>query len=290
MQSSDKAKNLTQLNSSTMFWYWVNERHRIYLKRFKEGLPKPWTDDPILQDYKFTNVFRQLDTGTLWLTENFLKPKRDSTLDLILFNICWYRMFNWTRTGERLGWRKSWPVEEIIEVLTQASKEGEKIFTGAHIIRGAVGEPKIDSIVDVCLNLFNDRQRLRKIARRSLSLEETFNALKVTRYVGSFMAYEMVSDMRHTRLLEDAHDINTWANPGPGAMRGLYRIGLPSTEKDGVESMRVLLKEQDELREEHMPRLEMRDIEHSLCEFDKYARVLFGEGKPRGSYDGRGQT
>jgi len=28
----------------------------------------------------------------------------------------------------------------------------------------------------------------------------------------------------------------------------------------------------------------MRDIEHSLCEFDKYERVRNGEGVPRGKY------
>ena len=34
----------------------------------------------------------------------------------------------------------------------------------------------------------------------------------------------------------------------------------------------------------HVPDLEMRDIEHSLCEFDKYERVRLGEGKPRSLY------
>jgi hypothetical protein len=28
----------------------------------------------------------------------------------------------------------------------------------------------------------------------------------------------------------------------------------------------------------------MRDIEHSLCEFDKYERVRLGQGKPRSLY------
>ncbi len=29
------------------------------------------------------------------------------------------------------------------------------------------------------------------------------------------------------------------------------------------------------------PPLELREIEHSLCEFDKYERVRLGEGKPK---------
>ena len=33
------------------FCYWINERHAIYQKRAK-GQPAPWTDDPILRDYK----------------------------------------------------------------------------------------------------------------------------------------------------------------------------------------------------------------------------------------------
>jgi hypothetical protein len=29
------------------------------------------------------------------------------------------------------------------------------------------------------------------------------------------------------------------------------------------------------------PAWEMRDVEHTLCEFDKYERVRLGEGRPR---------
>ena len=47
------------------FCYWINERHAIYQKRAK-GQPAPWTDDPILRDYKFTNPFRENDRVTVW--------------------------------------------------------------------------------------------------------------------------------------------------------------------------------------------------------------------------------
>jgi hypothetical protein len=35
---------------------------------------------------------------------------------------------------------------------------------------------------------------------------------------------------------------------------------------------------------EQWPAWEMREVEHSLCEFDKYERVRRGEGRPRGVY------
>lgn len=283
---------LTQLDSTDLFWYWVCERHTIYLRSKVSKLPKPWTDDPIFQDYKFTNVFRQLDTGTIWLTEHFLKPHWMASLELLAFNICWYRMFNWVGTGEKLGWRKDWPVDEIISILKRCMMKGQQVFTGAHIIHSEPGEPKIDSITDVCRHIFDARHEIVEVARDTRSLEATYTELKKHRHVGSFLAYEMVSDMRWTRLLKDAIDINTWANPGPGAMRGLTRLQMPATEKTGVDSMRTLLAEQYLPLAKfwtgfNTPVLEMRDIEHSLCEFDKYSRVKFGEGKPRGRYPGR---
>src|SRR4029077_13623868 len=41
-------------------WYWVKERHAMYTAR-REGKPSPWTTDAILSQYKFTNIFREID-------------------------------------------------------------------------------------------------------------------------------------------------------------------------------------------------------------------------------------
>jgi hypothetical protein len=41
-------------------WHWVKERHAIYTAR-REGKPSPWTTDSLLSQYKFTNVFREID-------------------------------------------------------------------------------------------------------------------------------------------------------------------------------------------------------------------------------------
>lgn len=311
------ARELTQAPES-LFWYWISERHSIYLRR-QRGESKPWTTDPILRDYKFTNPFRENDRGTVWLRENFLEPHRapvhlncamdwktgigcdcgvdQENLSLLAFNICWYRMFNWTGTGELLGWRESWPSDEIKELLTSTLAEGKQVFTGAHIVYSPPGFSKIDAIVDVCSALWAlCRGSLRdislvQVARETKSLEAVFNLLTTVHCVGGFMAYEMVTDMRHTRLLEDATDIMTWANPGPGARRGLQRLGLPYKGSTAIRSMRRLLQEDIEARQSDgapldFPPLEMRGIEHSLCEFDKYCRVKFGEGEPRSKYPG----
>lgn len=323
-----------------LFWYWIKERHSIFLRR-QAGVSKPWTDDHILQDYKFTNPFRENDRGTVWLREHFLEPHRNFThsdfcasqgaiggqglefipcncqagsnnLKLLAFNICWYRMFNWWGTGELLGWQTSWDPIVVGGVLAGQLQEKKQVFTGAHIVYSTPGRPKVDAIVDVCTELYDmcmgptrhegvTWQPLTVIARTYQKLETTFNLLRLVDCVGGFMAYEMVTDMRHTRLLEDATDIMTWANPGPGAIRGLQRLGLPrSPDAMAIQSMQKLLSRGND-RWEHpgidskvvsplpqsFPMLEMRDIEHSLCEFDKYCRVLYNEGSPRAKFNGR---
>lgn len=105
------------------------------------------------------------------------------------------------------------------------------------------------------------------------------------------MAYEVVTDFRWTRYLRGALDIMTWANAGPGALRGLNRLAgrrLTARVRDPVGEMRALLAIANGPNSplgEHVPRpLEMRDIEHSLCETDKHLRVQLGEGKPRGRF------
>ena len=277
----------------TLFWYWVNERHRIFVAR-AAGRPRPWTEDPILQTYKFTNVFRQLDRGTVWLTERFVQPHWDGDQALLVFNVAWYRMFNWTGTGELLGWRRSWRSGAISRLLHSAQDAGGQIFTGAHIVWSEGGQPKIDGVLSSCAALWKARRHLVAIAHFSRSLEAVFNELLKVRGVGPFIAYEIVTDLRHTPVLNCAHDINWWANVGPGALRGLRRLDPAMRPSDALGKMRALLMrsrdERDGVLGGHVPPLELRDIEHSLCEWDKYCRVRFSEGRPRATYNGKAEA
>src|SRR4051812_18417786 len=63
----------TRMTPLETFWWWINERHAIYLRR-QAGQPFPWTTDAILQRYRFCNVFRELDTVTVWLRQNWREP------------------------------------------------------------------------------------------------------------------------------------------------------------------------------------------------------------------------
>tara|TARA_R100000781_G_scaffold74024_1_gene46146 strand:- start:699 stop:1094 length:396 start_codon:yes stop_codon:yes gene_type:complete len=112
--------------------------------------------------------------------------------------------------------------------------------------------------------------------------------------MGPFMAYEVVTDLRHTYLLEDAKDVLTWGNAGPGAMRGLNRLtgrelGYSKRSHDWVGEMQELYKIVQTKLPPHIlqrndMRYEMREIEGGLCEFDKYSRIVKGEGRTRSIY------
>jgi hypothetical protein len=188
-------------------------------------------------------------------------------------------------------------------ILEEAMRQGKQVFTGSHIVYSRPGMSKIDCIVDVCSELCHlclAGGAFTTVCAEENSLEAVYELLKTVDCVGNFMAYEMVTDMRHTRLLEGASDIMTWANMGPGAKRGLGRLGLPcANQTQGNASMQQLLSHAPFgyvgalgvggiIDLDKLPPFEMRDIEHSLCEFDKYCRVKFGEGEPRSKFDGRG--
>jgi hypothetical protein len=105
------------------------------------------------------------------------------------------------------------------------------------------------------------------------------------------MAYEIICDLRYTYLLEDATDINTWTNPGPGCHRGLARLegqSLQGARQVKVDEPLVKMRELLAYTRRQLPRMkfEMREIEHSLCEYDKYERARLSEGHLKRRYSG----
>ena len=299
----------------------MRERHNVYLKR-RNGWPGPWTDDPILRDGRFCNIFRELDTVTQWIDTHIRKPFAGHENLWLMLAIA--RYINWPETLEDLfEWNgmpiyDGWSPESLTRVLERRAETGAKVYTGAYMIR-AESDPnkewyvwtKHRYIAEIVIGrLWEDRARWVELLEPEPcpgnpgmtlpALEMVWDQFQHPRYVGwgPFMAYEVVTDLRHTRYLKDAPDIMTWANAGPGAIRGLNRMygreltTQPPRSVTNMEMHRLMLElnASPELWPANWPRLEMRDIEHSLCELDKYLRVQAGEGKMRSKYDWRKAT
>jgi hypothetical protein len=125
------------------------------------------------------------------------------------------------------------------------------------------------------------------------SLQEAWRVLLPYPFLGPFMSYEIVTDLRHTRMLSAAPDIMHWANIGPGAKRGLAHIKLSGNSPWplGLDYMKFLLSQATDERVWHYYpdwQMEMRDIEHSLCEFSKYISACHGKRLKR-RYPGAGK-
>ncbi len=285
-------------------WYWINERHWIYLRR-RSNKPWPWTKDPILQDYRFCNVFRELDVVTQWIRRRWCANYRDHST--LWFAMAVARQINWPDTLEEIGYPDAWQPERVRKIMKARAKRKETVYTGAYIITaGGQPGPKIDYTIDKVLTpLWRSRLafdyfntvRTDTMMRLALKtpfpkLEDAWDVLIQHEGFGPFLSYEVVTDLRWTTYLNTASDIMTWANAGPGAKRGLNRLfGRPTKYRldsdQALEEMRKLLamsQQKNRPLGDHVPALEMRDIEHSLCEVDKYLRVKNGEGKPRSRY------
>lgn len=238
----------------SMMW----ERHVIYQRRLQGG--PPWTSDPIFQRYKFCNVFRQLDRGTVVLRDMM------QGLDwLRLWNTVWYRLFNWR---ENAKWFEN--VQDLRVHMINRWADGKILFTDAHMTSGRPGVPKFESMLDTSHDVFDEASRLYRRCISTQSMEAAFHLFTPFYAIGAFVSYEIVCDLRFVLNGFNPTDTLTWANVGPGAKRGMQRLGLDPT----LETMVGLLDDAPKFECEWP--FELREIEHSLCEFDKYCRIKEG--------------
>jgi len=316
--------------------YWVNARHRIYLRKMALEIRTPppqyapifplvedrtWTrerrtDDPILNDLKFCNAFRELDKGTIWIRENIREPFADHPFLWLMLGIG--RQINRTETLAMLiNTPGCWPShdnfspENMTAALNAWQDSGEKVYTGAYMIRAEnqKGKPwyswrKNKYMSEIVVGkLWQYREFFIELLETGVwpgmnretnpSLYQTWSALKEFYGWGPFMSGQAVTDMRHTRYLDTAYDRADWAAVGPGSARGLNR--LIGRDKDttvdqltGLRWMRALQKELPKHLGAHVPQeIELTDIQSMLCETDKYLRVKNGEGKTRAKYEPR---
>jgi hypothetical protein len=279
------------------FWYFINERHAIYCRRQRHE-PAPWTTDKVLQTYKFTNVFRQLDRVTeAWAVRYHDLIVKHVPNAEVFFYLCMFRLFNWPATYDALMLDFKHNSNNIwnpkIAKLTCARLVRKKIqlFTGAYIVSsGGERQAKYITIIDALDQIWNDRHILAGAISGGRSLRIAVELLQRYNTVGPFVAYEIACDLRFTRILAMPVDQMTWANAGPGAMRGIHRLLTGKAAKlkkpvDYLAVMRDLLERAPGHLKLHVRQcrwpFELREIEHSLCEYDKLRRVERNEGRPR---------
>jgi hypothetical protein len=262
--------------------YWINERQRITDNRAIDE-PKPWTQDPILQRFKFCCVQREDDRVTRWIDANWRKP-HDADPNA-WFAMCVARLINWPDTLHAIGYPLRWDAARAARAMHARAAQGAKVFTGAYMVTsGGQSGSKIDYIVST----LTQTRKLADPPRRGDTLRQAHAKLVNAPGLGSFMAAQVVADLKHMALLREASDWMDWAAPGPGSLRGLARItGKRVNNQDAfIIALQALRKDLMPLLGSHVDDQCLQDLQNCLCEFDKYERTLWGEGRPRSHYPG----
>jgi hypothetical protein len=268
---------------------WIKERHSINQKKLA-GKPKPWTKDPILQSYRFCNVHREDDKVTQWIRINWREP-HDADQNL-WFAMYAARIFNNPVTLANVGYPVPWIARRHATIKRYAEVRGGAVFNGAYRVVSAARKGPTASVY---CDILNDVWAVRsKCPKPGASLHDLHRWLVQREGLGSFLAAQVVADVKYQTAWRTAPDWETFAAPGPGSLRGLNRVfGFhTSAPWDGGAlgwhtNLLLLKKEIDPLAiKAGIPPIHAQDLQNCLCEFDKYERTRLGEGKPRSKYSG----
>jgi len=289
-----------QIASWPGYLYFVAERERIRL--FKDaGDVSPWTDDPILQKYKFTCVRRRDDRMTKWFIKYLIEPYTNRT-DL-WFTLLVARLINWPPMIQRLidqGVLPCSPDEfdasQFVATIENYKDGGNKVFGSAYMCYPTMKDPggnKSESLAKYIIgdaikhheainfSLWDSEMGQPSIARFVTTLSECFG---ISTFIAGQVAADLTLDLGH---LGNAEDLHTWAPLGPGSQAGLnYLFGKPvSTKWDQSEFNHALMDAKERVEEElGITDLTLHDLQNCACEYGKYARIVLATGKPKSLY------
>lgn len=264
------------------FWYFANERYRLFENRQITGMSVP-SPDPILNDNRFTNTFRVTDR----VSQRLLHIQQEGPQDpasLILRTIL-FKVFNkestWDAIVENTGQPSvdNWDPAAVQAVLDDRVAAGEKIFTGSYMMVNPLtaGWVKHHYYIDMIGTLLGDHHRNRILESRSLA--DLTGRLWEIEGIGAFLAYQYAIDLNYTSLFDFSED--DYVLVGHGAKRGLKRL-FGNSRMAEARVMELTLDRGDRgpklmgSREMHLI-----DTQNVLCEYDKYMRVLEPDGTRR---------
>jgi hypothetical protein len=212
-----------------LYWYFASERQAAFERRVA-GDPAPWTDDPILQTFKFCNVFRAADRVSQYMIRDVCYHDEDCGSEDRLFQIVAFRTFSrpetWRAVRELLG---RYPTLDDLgsgaftAALEQAKAANGGLYTGAFILcaTDAYGQSaKHLNHVELWRHmLLEDDLGPRLLAAESL--REVYGLLHAYPLMGDFMSYQTAIDLNYSALVNFSE--NEFTQAGPGALRGIKK-------------------------------------------------------------------
>ena len=268
-----------------LYWYFANERQNIFIKKLNGDTP-PWTNDSILKTYKFCNSYRVNDRVSQYLLKNVIYNGKTYKDEDMLFRIILFKLFNKESTWELLLkdfkdiTLSTFDIKEYSKVLTNAINNNIKIYNDAYI-SCATKAFGYDRKHDNHLALLNKMFIIDKVQNKILkctNMEQAFKIIKSYPLIGNFMAYQLITDINYSNIVDWKEDEFTVA--GPGSLRGIKKCFIDKGNLSNEDIIRYMYNHQEEefkrlnldFKTIGNRKLQLIDIQNIFCELDKYCR------------------
>ena len=273
------------------YWRFAAERQAVFFRRIR-GETRPWTDNPVLAIYKFTNAYRASDRVSQCLIRNVIyREDLPKSPREVFFRILLFKLFNKIDTWELLE-RELGPITfedyrfaEYDAVLLHALQSGQRIYSAAYIMppgssvfgRSAKHQNHLLLLEQMMADQLADR------LTQARSMQEGFEKLRAYPTIGDFLAYQFITDINYSELTDFSE--MDFVVPGPGARDGLRKCFIDPGGLNEPELIRLMADLQEEEFERlglnfqslWGRRLQLIDCQNLFCEVDKYARVAHPE-------------
>jgi hypothetical protein len=271
------------------YWRFAVERQEILFRRVR-GQRAPWTQDPILSQYKFTNAYRAVDRVSQYLIRSVIYSDAYDARDTV-FRVLLFKLFNKIETWQLL---ERTHVELTVEnfdaarfdrTLTAATDAGASIYSGAYIMPSgpaAVRQPRKHRMhLELLATLMREHFTDELLA--TSSMEEAYRLLLEIPGVGPFLAYQFATDLNYSSHLNFSE--MEFVVPGPGARDGMKKAFSDLGDYSESDAIRWVAERQTEefairgleFRSLWGRPLQLIDCQNLFCEVDKYSRVRHPE-------------
>jgi len=268
------------------YWKFAAERQKVFFRRIEEH-PSPYTDDPIMQVYKFTNAYRASDRTSQYLIKNVIYGG-DQTPEELFFRIILFKIFNKIDTWRMLLSRfevisySEYNFADYDRVLTESIEKGQKIFSNAYIMptgRQELASQRKHRTFLLLLELMMKKEVPRRLAE-ARSMKQAFDLLRSFPLIGNFLAYQYCTDINYSSLVNFSE--MEFVIPGPGAKDGIRKCFSDLGGLNESDIIRMMADRQEvefkrlgiDFRSLWGRKLQLIDCQNLFCEVDKYARVF----------------
>lgn len=267
------------------YWKFCSERQAVYTKRVLNE-PAPWTKDPIINQYKFTNVYRASDRVSQYLIKNVIYQGNQSSNEIV-FRVLLFKIFNKIETWEYLQSNlgeisyKNFNLKKFNNLLTNLYNSDQTVYSAAYIMPSGGKYNKFpykhEMHLNLLKNMMNDGLPLK--LENSKSMKEAYEIICSYPTIGNFLGYQYVTDINYSRVTNFSE--KDFVVPGPGALDGISKCFTSL----GNYSPEDIIRYMCDTAEEHFDRLkidfqdlwgrplQLIDCQNIFCEVSKYTRI-----------------